>query len=111
MSALDVLCMSAVSAPFLTILVLLAYYQLKRATWKWNHRRGKRNLGFCPSSSALGVMLLFAQMLTRPSIGHVLQARQVEHADEDDNGDPDSPEKHLNRQLRKIRPGQLGEAS
>lgn len=106
MSALDLLWMSALSAPFLAIIALLAYYQLKRTTWKWNHRRGKQKPGFCPSSAALGTIFLFAQVFTRPSIAHVIEARQVEDVDEDDDGDPDVPEKHLNRQLRKIRRGQ-----
>jgi hypothetical protein len=97
--------MSALSAPFLTIIVLLVYYQLKRTTWKWNRQRGRQNLGFCPSTAALGSIFLFAQVFTRPSIAHVLEARQVEDADEDDDGDPDSPEKHLNSQLKKIRRG------
>jgi hypothetical protein len=95
--------MSALSAPFLTIIVLLVYYQRKRTTWKWNRQRGRQNPGFCPSSAALGTIFLFAQVFTRPSIAHVLEARQVEDADEDDDGDPDSPEKHLNSQLKKIR--------
>lgn len=106
MSAFDVLWMSALSTPFLAIIVLLAYYQLKRTTWKWNRRRGKRNPGFCPSSAALGTIFLFAQVFTRPSIAHVLEARLVEDADEDDDGDPDVPEKRLDRQLRRIRRGQ-----
>ena len=106
MSAFDVLWMSALSAPFLAIIVLLAYYQLKRTTWKWNRRRGKRNPGFCPSSAALGTIFLFAQVFTRPSIAHVFEARLAEDADEDDDGEPDSPGKDLNRQLRKIRRGE-----
>jgi hypothetical protein len=106
LSALDVLWISALSSPFLAIVVLLFFYQLKRTTWKWNYRRGKRNLGFCPSSAALGTIFLFAQVFTRPSIAHVLEVRQVEDANEDDDGDPDAPVKHLNRQLRKIRRGQ-----
>jgi hypothetical protein len=106
MSALDVLWMSALSAPFLAIIVLLVYYQLKRTTWNWNRRRGKESLGFCPSSAALGTIFLLAQVFTRPSIAHFIEARQLEDVDEDDDGDPDVPDKHLDRQLRKIRRGQ-----
>jgi hypothetical protein len=106
MSALDLLWMSALSAPFLAMIALLVYYHVKRTSWKWNHDRGKRDLGFCPSSAALGVIFLFAQVFTLPSIAHALEARQVEEVEEDDDGDPDLPQKHLNRQLRKLRRGQ-----
>jgi hypothetical protein len=36
----------------------------------------------------------------------VIAAIEEDDADEDDQGDPDSPHKHLNRQLKKIRRGE-----
>jgi hypothetical protein len=48
----------------------------------------------------------FMQVFHRPSMAHVLEAKQDDDADEDDQGDPDSPHKHLHRQLRRVRRGQ-----
>lgn len=48
----------------------------------------------------------FMQVFHRPSMAYVLEAKQDEDADEDDQGDPDTPTKHLHRQLRRIRRGE-----
>jgi len=96
----------AFSLPFLAIVVLFIHYSLRRAEWQRERRRGGKNPGFCPSSSALGMILLFAQMFYRPTVSYVLEARQDEDADEDDQGDPESKEKHSNRQLKRIRRGE-----
>jgi hypothetical protein len=96
----------AFALPFLTIAAILVHYHLRRAIWKFKRRRGMKNPGFCPSSAALGMVLLFAQMLYGPSVSHAIEARQQEDADEDDEDDPEAPEKHLLRQLRRIRRGE-----
>lgn len=96
----------ALAFPFVVIALVLVHYLLRRAIWKFNKRRGKKNPGFCPSASALGMMLLFMQVFTRPSLQHVLQEKQEEDADEDDEGDPESSENHLHRQLKRIRRGE-----
>ncbi len=63
-------------------------------------------MGFCPSSIALGSILLFAQTFYRPSVEFILQEKQDEYMEEDDQGDPETPEKTLHRQLQKIRRGE-----
>jgi len=70
-------------APFLAIPALLVYYALLRARWRLNRWLGKKNPGFCPSSAALGMMLLFTQVYWRPSIDNVIEVKQDEDADED----------------------------
>lgn len=102
MSIIDLLPLSA-AAPFIAILVLLAYYAIKRAVWKNNRRRGRRNLGFCPSSAALSVVFLFAQAFVRPSLDHAIDAAMHEEVDEDDEGEPDKTGKGIAGQLRRIR--------
>ena len=47
----------------------------------------------------LQVMRLFYQ----PTVAYVLEAKQDEDADEEDEGDPESLKKQLNRQLKRIR--------
>jgi hypothetical protein len=54
----------------------------------------------------LGAILLFAQVFYRPTLSHVLEARKNEDAEEDYQGDPEGPKKHLNRQLKRIRRGE-----
>ena len=60
------------------------------------------------SSAGIGTVVLGLTLIYRPRILYAVEAqhRQVEDADEDDNGDPDSPKKHLIRQLRRIRRGE-----
>jgi hypothetical protein len=96
----------AFGAPFLAIAAIFIHYCVRRAAWKRKKRKGLRNPGYCPSSSALGMILLFAQMFYRPSVSYVLEARQDEDADEDDQGDPEGIRKQLNRQLKRIRRGE-----
>ncbi len=98
------------AAPFVAVTAILACYQLRRMAWRRNKRKGKSNLGFYPSTVALGMAFQFLQVFHRPSVAYVLQARQQEDADEDDDGDPETPTRQLirqlNRQLRRIRRGE-----
>lgn len=96
----------ASGAPFLAILVILIHYQVRRIAWRRNQRLGRKKSGFCPSSSALGIVLLVLGVFHRPSVAHVVEARLVEDAEEDDDGDPDTSAKQLNQQLRRIRYGE-----
>jgi amino acid transporter len=99
-------CSSAMGAPFLAIVAILIYYYLRRAHWRRNRRRRKKNPGFCPSASALGFAFLFLQVFYRPSVANVVEVKQEENADEDDEGDPENLNKQLNRQLKRIRRGE-----
>jgi hypothetical protein len=96
----------AAGLPFLAMAGILCHYFLRRVAWKRKRRRGEKNLGFCPSSTALGAALLFLQIFARPSLQHVLEEKQEEDKDEDHEGDPESPEKNLHRQLKRIRHGE-----
>lgn len=91
------------ASPFLAIVAILAYYQIRRSVWKRKKRKGQRILGFCPSSAALGAALLFLSAFYRPSVDFAIEARLQEEVEEDDQGDPETPEKHFNGQLRRIR--------
>ena len=97
----------AIGAPLLAIAALLLRYCFLRARWRLNRRLGKKDLGFCPSSAALGMAFLFLQVFYRPSISNVVEVKQEdEDADEDDEGDPESLTKQLSRQLKRIRRGE-----
>ena len=60
------------------------------------------------SSEAAGAAFLFLSMAYRPNHAFIAKAQmqQQEDADDDDRGGPDTPQKHLRRQLRRIRRGE-----
>jgi hypothetical protein len=95
---------AAVSAPLLAIVLILAYYYLLRLVGKRLKPQGRSRV-FCPSSFALGMAFQFMQVYHRPSMVHVLEAKQEQQVEEDESGDPDTPLRHFHRQLRKIRQG------
>jgi hypothetical protein len=94
------------SAPFLVMGAILVHYQLRRAVWRRNLRKSRRLSGFCPSAAAMGMVLVFMQIVWRPSAANFFAAQQEEDADEDDAGDPESLAKQLNQQLKRIRRGE-----
>ena len=85
------------------------FSSLKRLLRKLNTPpRSRRRFRFSARDTAMGFAFLPLGVVYRPSLVEVVKAqiRQQEDADEDDNGDPDSPRKHLLRQLRRIRRGE-----
>ena len=96
----------AIGAPFLVMTAILVYYGLRRAAWKHKNRRRETGSSFCPSSCALGTALLFAQIFYRPTVTYVLEAKLDEDIEQDDQGDPETATKQLNRQLKRIRRGE-----
>lgn len=55
---------------------------------------------------SLGMALQNLEGLIRP-VEYLLQEKYEQDADEDDQGDPDSPKAQINRQLKRIRRGEL----
>lgn len=105
-SILQALGALAMLAPFLTIFGLFIYYFLLRVNFRRRRRRGKRFSGTYPSTFALGMAFQFLQVFYQPTTAFEIQAKLVEDVEEDDQGDPETPEKHLHRQLRRIRRGE-----
>jgi hypothetical protein len=96
------------SIPYLAIVLILGHYFVRRANYQ---RRKKKSVpGFYPSSAALGMVFLLTQMYYRPSIQHAVEARLVIDVEEDDQGDPETPAKQLDRQLKRIRRGEQVES-
>jgi hypothetical protein len=100
------LCSVLSASPFLAIVAILVHYQLRRTAWKRNKRKGKRILGFYPSSAALGAAFALISVFYRPSVDFLIQAEVQEQVQEDDQGDPETPEALLGRQLKRIRRGE-----
>ena len=82
---------------------------LKQLMWKEKDpQKRRRVVRFSARNVDMGFALLPLGILYRPSLVEVVKAqiRQQEDVEEDDNGDPDSPAKHLLRQLPRIRRGE-----
>lgn len=98
----------ALSSPFLCmiVLVLVAIVQglRERRRGKTGTRNGVRRTG---ASYALGAAFLCFSMFYHPrlELAATAQIQQQQQDDEDDQGDPESPIRHLLRQLRLIRRG------
>jgi hypothetical protein len=92
---------------FLAVFTLFTLvFLLQRVRYKYRKRRGKKHLGFYPSTAALSIALLGLQTVAQPDLAHALEQRQTEAAEDDDEGDPDDPGAQLNRQLKRIRNGE-----
>ena|SRR3984885_7075631 len=79
---------------------------VRRSLWRRRKRLGRRNLGFCPTYTSAGNALHALQAIAQPRVEYVLAEKFNDSTDDDAEGGPDSPEKHLHRQLRRIRRGE-----
>jgi hypothetical protein len=93
------------AAPFLAMAALLFWYVVRRAVSRHRWRTGKR-VKFFPSPAELGFVFLLALTFYRPAISHVIETQLREDVEQDDEGDPESPENALNAQLKRIRMGE-----
>jgi hypothetical protein len=101
----------AVSLPLAAMtLVGIAVFllRLKRLIWKPKRPSRRRHFRILAAKAALGMAFLPFAAIYRPRMIEIAKAQiqQQEDADEDDNGDPDTPARHLLRQLRRIRRGE-----
>jgi hypothetical protein len=86
--------------------------QLKQLIWKDKKPQGRRRrMRISARDAAMGLAFLPLGIMYRPSLVEIVKTeiRQQEDADEDGNGDPESPTKDLLRQLRRIRRGETVE--
>ena len=90
------------NAPYIAV---LAHYVWRRAAWRRGKRLGRKRLGYYPSALALGMVLQFVEVFYRPSVDHVLETKQEEVVEEDEEGDPELGAMQLNGQLKRIRRG------
>jgi predicted PurR-regulated permease PerM len=105
----------AVSLPVFAMLfvaIAVACRRLNQLVQKPARRRRQRGIAISVTNAAIGLSFLPFAAIYRPNLIEVVktQIQQLEDADEDDNGDPETPTKHLHRQLRRIRRGEKVEA-
>ncbi len=73
----------------------------------WQRLRWRaRGRGFRPSGAMLGNALQQLQTIAEPLAQYVMEEKEDEEADDEDEGGPDDPGRHLHRQARKIRRGE-----
>ena len=110
-NALDLIQSFAVALPVVAMsLVAIAavFFRLMQLIRKPNRSRKPRRFAIAAVGVAMGLAFLPFAAIYRPSLIEVAKAqiRQQEDVDEDDNGDPETPLKHLLSQLRRIRRGE-----
>ena len=92
----------------LLVAITLIYLRIKTSIATRRDPRRRKRIGIVASHALLGLAFLPLSIIYRPNLREVAKAqvRQQEDVDEDGNGDPESPLKHLLRQLRRIRRGE-----
>jgi hypothetical protein len=90
----------------LAILLCCVVFWGRRFLWRRRKRLGKRRLGFFPTFTSAGNALQNLQVIAQPRAQHVIEEKLDDEAEDDDDGEPADPEKHLHRQLRRIRRGE-----
>ena len=105
----------AVAFPIFVIL-LVTVALVYRTIWPSSSNRKhpakhRRRMSIAACNALIGFAFLPLSIIYRPSLREVAKAqiRQQEDVDEDQSGDPESPLKHLLRQLRRIRRGEVVE--
>jgi hypothetical protein len=91
----------------LVIMACCFVFCARRFLWRHRESLGKRRRGFFPTYTAAGNALQTLQVIAQPRAKYVIEEKFDDEADDDDDGDPCDPTKHLNRQLKKIRRGQV----
>lgn len=90
-------------ALYFLLFALIVYRQRRRG--RRSQRREKR-IRFYPTTMMIGLGLQTLQLFAHPEIDHTIQEKYAEAAAEDDEANPDDPQKVLARQLRRIRNGE-----
>jgi hypothetical protein len=94
--------LSGIALYFVLFAVIVCF---QRARGRRSPRRGRR-IRFYPTTMMIGLALQNLQVFAHPEIDHTMQEKYADAAEEDDEGDPDSPQKMLARQLKLIRNGE-----
>ncbi len=99
-------CILAEFIPFVFVVMALIHFCWWRfCQWRRKTSRMRSRLHSC----CLAMGMAFLQNLWlfyQPSVAILLDEKESEDADEDDNGDPENLKKQLDRQLKKIRRGE-----
>ena len=92
---------------YLCAIFVACAFVFQRLRWKRRKQRGKKNLGFYPSSTSLGNALHQLQSIAEPTVKYVI-VETIDDADPDeqDAGDQDASQRHLLKQAARLRRGE-----
>ena len=96
------------SALFLSVGVGLLFDSFRRASRLPKKRSARRRIS--SAGAGLSAALLAFTFFYRPSLEYAVETAQVEYVEGDDDGDPETAAKALNRQLKRIRRGEKVES-
>jgi len=94
--------------PMTWLIVTMLFASWSRMRKSKTRRSPRRARAGIPSDAGIAAAFQLLSMAYRPNHAFVAKAQiqQQEDADEDDDGSPETPIKHLHRQLRRIRRGE-----
>jgi hypothetical protein len=95
--------MLASIAPCFVLFVLVVRWQQARSR---RSHRGRKKLRFYPTNMMMGLAFQNLQLFVAPDVRPTIEEKYEDAAEEDEDGDPASPERMLERQLRLIRNGE-----
>jgi hypothetical protein len=92
----------------IAIMVFVSWSRFRERKGRGGKGPARRSSGGTSAADNLGAAFQFLSMAYRPNHAFIAKAQiqQQEDADEDDDGSPETPVKHLHRQLRRIRRGE-----
>lgn len=90
----------------IALLLVLGIVCIQRFLWRRSQRSGRKRRRFYPTNYALGNAFQQLQLFVAPNTDYTIEEKLKEDAEDDDEGGPDDPAKHLERQLKRIRRGE-----
>ncbi len=92
----------------IAIMVFISWSRFRERKSRNGNGLTRRFRGGTSAAANLGAAFQFLSMAYRPNHAFLAKAQiqQQEDADEEDDGSPETPVKHLHRQLRRIRRGE-----
>jgi hypothetical protein len=92
---------------YLFCIFIASAFVFQRLRWRYRKQRGKKDLGFYPSSTSLGNALHQLQSIAEPPVKHVIvETMDEDDPDEQNSGDQNDPRRHLLKQAARIRRGE-----
>jgi hypothetical protein len=99
------MCLANPMTWLIVVMIYVSWSRMRKPKTSSGHRPQRAGIA---SEAGIAAAFQLLSLAYRPNHAFVAKAQiqQQEDADEDDGGDPETPIKHLHRQLRRIRRGE-----